>query len=83
MSDMKEVNAREFQKGFSKVTAALPEGQTIAITRRGKPLGYFTKAPAHPARVPMPDFEANLASVTYDAEEAERIVREVLDDSLS
>src|SRR5689334_12695193 len=80
MLDMKQVNAREFQKSFSSVTDALPQGQTIAITKRGKPLGFFTKAPAA-ASVPMPDFAANLASMPYSPDDAERIVREVLDEA--
>ena len=83
MSDMKEVNAREFQKTFSKLTTELGQGQTIAITKKGKPLGFFTKAPARTRRVRMPDFAANLAHMPYDQQEAERIVREVLDEPVS
>lgn len=83
LSDMKEMNAREFQKAFSKVTADLPQGHTIAITRRGKPLGFFTKAPAKASPVPMPDFAANLAQMPYAPQDAQRIVQEVLDEPLS
>lgn len=83
MSDMKEVNAREFQKTFSKLTTELAQGQTIAVTKKGKPLGFFTKAPATRHPVPMPDFEANLARMPYEPKDAEKIVREVLDEPLS
>lgn len=83
MSDMKEVNAREFQKAFSKLTTELPHGQTIAITKKGKPLGFFTKAPVPSQPVPMPDFAANLEAMPYDPKEAERIIREVLDETVS
>jgi hypothetical protein len=81
MSDMKQVNAREFQKAFSKVTNSLEKGQTIAITKRGRPLGFFTKAPAQ-SSIPMPDFAANLDGMPYSPEDAERIIREVFDESV-
>jgi antitoxin (DNA-binding transcriptional repressor) of toxin-antitoxin stability system len=81
MSDMKQVNAREFQKEFSKVAEALKQGQTIAVTKRGKPLGYFTKAETR-TQVPMPNFAANLENVPYSAEEGERIVSQVIDDTV-
>ena len=84
MSDMKEVNAREFQKAFSKLTTELPQGQTIAITKKGKPLGFFTKASNSPPQpVRMPDFAANLESMPYDSKVAQDIVRCVLDETLS
>jgi antitoxin (DNA-binding transcriptional repressor) of toxin-antitoxin stability system len=83
MSDMREVNAREFQKTFSKLTTDLAQGQTIAITKKGKPLGFFTKASAHAEPVPMPDFAANLAHMPYNSQDAERIVREILDEAVS
>lgn len=82
MSDMKRVNARDFQKGFSKVADSLVQGQTIAITRRGKPLGFFTKAPGK-ATLSMPDFAANVADMPYAPEQAEKIVREVIDEPIS
>src|SRR5512133_3813423 len=82
MSDMKNVNAREFQKAFSKVAEELQEGQTIAVTKRGKPLGFFTKAPAG-QRVAMPDFAGNLQSVPYSTDAAERFIREITDEPLS
>jgi antitoxin (DNA-binding transcriptional repressor) of toxin-antitoxin stability system len=83
MSDMKEVNAREFQKAFSKLTTELAQGQTIAITKKGKPLGFFTKAPANTKPAPMPDFAANLAQMPYDPKDAEKIVHELLDEPVS
>ena len=43
MSDMKKVNAREFQKAFSKVAQELGDGETVEVTRRGRSLGFFTK----------------------------------------
>jgi len=80
--DMKIVNAREFQKAFSKVTQELGQGETVAITRHGKPLGFFTKAPERaPAR--MPDFAANLASVPFVGSAGEQMMTETLDEPVS
>jgi len=82
MSDMRTVNAREFQKAFSKVAQQLGQGETVAITRRGKPLGFFTKAPERtPAH--MPDFATNLASVPFIGTVGERIMTEILDEPIS
>jgi len=36
---MKTISARQFQHGFSKTTETLKPGQSITITKRGKPLG--------------------------------------------
>ena len=83
MSDMKEVNARELQKAFSKLTTELAQGQTIAITKKGKPLGFFTKALSNPPLAQMPDFAANLGSMPYDPKDAEKIIRELLDETVS
>jgi hypothetical protein len=64
MSDMKKVNAREFQKAFSKVAEGLGEGETVEITRRGKSFGFFTKGSARVA-ARMPDFAAALSSAPF------------------
>jgi len=61
---MKKANAREFQKAFSKVAQDLVQEETVAVTRHGKPLGFFTKAPER-APAAMPDFAANLTSVPF------------------
>lgn len=82
MSDMRQVNAREFQKAFSKVADKLAQGETVAVTKHGKPLGFFTKAPAQGASV-MPDFAANLAGVPLIGGTGQRIMSQVLDDPLS
>lgn len=80
--DMRKVNAREFQKAFSKVAQELGQGETVAVTLRGKPLGFFTKARERSAAV-MPDFAANLASVPFIGPAGERIMAEALDEPLS
>jgi hypothetical protein len=80
--DMKIINAREFQKAFSKVAKELGQGETVAITRHGKPLGFFTKAPEK-APGSMPDFAANLGNVPFIGKVGEQIMTEILDEPIS
>jgi antitoxin (DNA-binding transcriptional repressor) of toxin-antitoxin stability system len=82
MSDMKQVNAREFQKSFSKVAEQLAQGETVEVTKHGKALGFFTKARARTA-VRMPDFAANLAHVPSVGPAGEQLLAEVIDAPLS
>jgi hypothetical protein len=80
--DMKKVNAREFQKAFSKVTQELGQGETVEVTRHGKPLGFFTKAPERAPGM-MPDFSANLANVPAIGPAGEQILAMTLDEPVS
>ena len=82
LSDMKQVNAREFQKSFSKVADELNQGETVAVTKHGKPLGFFTKAPGRTA-ARMPDFAANLAAVPRVGAAGQKIIADVIDEALS
>jgi hypothetical protein len=82
VSDMKKVNAREFQKAFSKVTEELGQGETVEITRHGKPLGFFTKAPGRAPAI-MPDFAGNLASIPFIGRAGEQILAMTLDEPIS
>jgi hypothetical protein len=82
LSDMKQVNAREFQKGFSKVAEELGQGESVTVTKHGKPLGFFTKAPAAQAGA-MPDFAANLANVPFVGPAGEKILAETADEPVS
>jgi antitoxin (DNA-binding transcriptional repressor) of toxin-antitoxin stability system len=82
LPDMKKVNAREFQKAFSKVAQELGQGETVEVTRHGKPLGFFTKARERRAAL-MPDFAANLAAVPLIGRAGEQIMAMTLDEPLS
>jgi hypothetical protein len=82
MSDMKKVNAREFEKAFIKVVQQLGQGETVEVTRRGKSLGFFTKAPER-APGKMPDFAANLLKVPLIGSAGEQIMAAILDEPLS
>ena len=53
----KQVSSREFFHNFSKLHAALKPGETLVITKHGKPLGEFRK-PAEKRALHLPDFQA-------------------------
>jgi hypothetical protein len=58
MSNMsKQVSSREFFHNFSKLHAAMKPGETLVITKHGKPLGEFRKPPQKRA-LNLPDFKA-------------------------
>jgi antitoxin (DNA-binding transcriptional repressor) of toxin-antitoxin stability system len=79
--DMKKVNARAFQKAFSKVAQNLGQGETVQVTRHGKPFGFFTKAPERtPER--MPDFAANLSNIPFIGPVGDQMIAKALDESL-
>ena len=76
----KQVTAREFQHGFAKTAESLKPGQSITITKRGSPLGIFTRLPNRPIK--MPDFLGNLEKLGYSEELGDQILKE-FNDSLS
>ena len=41
----KQVSSREFFHNFSKLHSAMKPGETLVITKHGKPLGEFRKQP--------------------------------------
>lgn len=82
MPDMKKVNAREFQKAFSKVAQRLGQGETVEVTRRGKPFGFFTRAPERAPQT-MPDFAANLANLPLIGPAGEEMLAMTLDEPVS
>lgn len=82
LPDMKKVNAREFQKAFSKVAQQLGRGETVEVTRRGKPFGFFTRVPERaPKR--MPNFAANLAKLPLVGPAGEEMIAMTLDEPVS
>ena len=52
----KRVSSREFFHNFSKLHAAMKPGETLVITKHGKPLGEFRK-PALKRSFNLPDFK--------------------------
>jgi antitoxin (DNA-binding transcriptional repressor) of toxin-antitoxin stability system len=58
MSNMsKQVSSREFFHNFSKLHNAMEPGETLVITKHGKPLGDFRK-PSQKRAFNLPDFKA-------------------------
>jgi hypothetical protein len=53
----KRVTSREFFHNFSKLHAAMKPGETLLITKHGKPLGEFRK-PSPKRSFKLPDFKA-------------------------
>jgi hypothetical protein len=53
----KQVSSREFFHNFSKLHAAMKPGETLVITKHGKPLGEFRK-PGEKRALNLPDFKA-------------------------
>ena len=45
LSDMKQINAREFQKSFGRITEKLRAGEKVQITKHGNVVGTFMKQP--------------------------------------
>ena len=74
LSDMKQVSAREFQKQFGQLTKVLAEGESVAVTHHGKPLGQFTKGSPH--QVQTPDFFENLQEIGCDPKLGDKILAE-------
>ena len=52
----RKVSSREFFHQFAKLNSELKPGETLVITKHGKPLGEFRKPAARRAFV-MPDFK--------------------------
>jgi len=73
---MKKLTAREFQHQFSKTAEALNPGESVTITKHGKPLGVFTRLPKRKIKT---DFMANLEKVGYSVEVGDQILKEFND----
>lgn len=76
LSDMKRVTAGQFQKEFGRILQSMKEGQAVEITRRGKPVGQFTKR-GKPIKVP--DFLSLLEKSGYSIKTGNRILKEFHD----
>ena len=74
---MKKLTAREFQHQFSKTAEALKPGQSVTITKHGKPLGVFTRLPKR--KIKTPDFLGNLEKLGYPVEVGDQILKEFND----
>ena len=76
LSNMKKLTARQFQRQFSKTAEALKPGESVTVTKYGKPLGVFTRLPKRKIKT---DFMANLEKVGYSVEVGDQILKEFND----
>lgn len=81
MSNMKKktVSAREFLHQFAALQKELRPGDSVVITRRGEPVGRFTKEPARP-NVPLPDFEKDASRPGFTTTDGNALLSRMLRD---
>jgi antitoxin (DNA-binding transcriptional repressor) of toxin-antitoxin stability system len=73
-----KVTAREFLHRFAKVHQKLAPGQSVTITKHGKPLGRFVKEPAAGTR--LPDFRKDASADGYAPEVGDELLSRILAD---
>jgi hypothetical protein len=74
----KTVTAREFLHKFTNVHEGLAPGESVTVTRRGKPIGQFTK-PASPA-IKMPNFLEEARKDGFGPKVGNRLLKRLLAD---
>ena len=80
LSNMKKkVTAREFLHHFAKLEKELRPGESVTVTRRGTPLGMFVKE-SSPAKVGLPDFEADASRSGFDPKVGDQVLARLLKD---
>ncbi len=64
---MKTATVRDLRYRFPEVERALSTGQTITITKRGRPVAQLSPPqPARPGKIKVPDIMARLRSIYGD-----------------
>jgi prevent-host-death family protein len=58
---MREITVREANQNFSQVIAAAERGETIVVTKNGKPVAKITPQPED--RTKDPEWKANFAAL--------------------
>jgi len=74
MLHMKTITSREFQHQFASLSNSLKAGESVTITKHGKPLGIFTKTVP---RRKAPDFLANVRRFGYSKEEGQKLIDKI------
>jgi hypothetical protein len=74
----RKVCSREFLHGFSKLQKKLQPGESVVVTRRGQPLGTFTKD--GPARMLFPDFEKRASKPGFTNKIGDQLLARLLRD---
>lgn len=75
----KKVTAREFLHRFATLEKQLRPGESLTVTRRGEPMGTFTKVPPKQC-VPMPDFEKDASGPEFTAKDGDALLARMLKD---
>lgn len=78
LSNMKKISAREFLHGFGKLHNSLEPGQSVLITKNGKPLGRFVKEPQRGLK--LPDFRKDALADGSSTEIGDRLLKKLLAD---
>lgn len=76
---MQMVNVREVRMNFSKMLSSVESGETIVITRRGKPVAKFEMIKSTESISSFPDrrsFRSELPPCTSSAHELIRDIRD-------
>jgi antitoxin (DNA-binding transcriptional repressor) of toxin-antitoxin stability system len=75
---MKSVTSRQFLHGFAKVQKGLAPGESITITKHGKPLGKFVKESTKSRK--LPDFRKEVEKDGYGPKVGDELLRLILGD---
>jgi hypothetical protein len=75
----KKVTAREFLHHFARLEKELRPSESVTVTRRGTPLGKFTKEAAQ-NKVALPDFEKDASRPGFDAKVGDQVLARLLRD---
>ena len=76
MKKGKTITSREFQHRFANLSNALKPGESIVVTKHGKTLGLFTKAPKQRT---APDYLANLEKLGHSSQTGQNLIEEICD----
>lgn len=69
------ISARDFQHGFGGVSKGLKPGESVTVTKQGKPFGYFTRAATRKA----PDYLSNLKKLGHSARAGQKLIDKICD----
>jgi hypothetical protein len=75
----KKVTAREFLHGFASLERQLQPGESVTVTRRGQPLGEFTKKTAG-GKIKLPDFKKDASRPDFDVTVGDAVLARLMRD---